>query len=120
MKFENQELIDAVNCSSFQGECMKCSMGGEEPYTEKKVCYADIQDLAKDLLDLRDKYFGMIRKFRAERNKQRLIIQEMADYIKDCDIDEDICSKQSSCDALSETECPNCIIKHFESEVANG
>lgn len=48
------------------------------------------------------------------------MIDLMAEYISDLDIDEDICKKQSdnNCDDINrEVECKECIKQYFERKV---
>lgn len=54
-----------------------------------------------------------------ERIKLNKMIDLMAEYISDLDIDEDICKKQSdnNCDDINrEVECKECIKQYFEKQ----
>lgn len=55
--------------------------------------------------------------------KKDKMIDLMAEYISDLDIDEDICKKQSdnNCDDINrEVECKECIKQYFERELEYG
>lgn len=55
-----------------------------------------------------------------ELEKKDKMIDLMAEYISDLDIDEDICKKQSdnNCDDINrEVECKECIKQYFERKV---
>ena len=49
--------------------------------------------------------------------EQRKIIQAMAEFIVNCDIDEDICQYMQDGDCGDGLECKDCIIEYFENEV---
>lgn len=58
-----------------------------------------------------------------ELEKKDKMIDLMAEYISDLDIDEDICKKQSdnNCDDINrEVECKECIKQYFERKVKDG
>ena len=61
--------------------------------------------------------------WKVELEKKDKMIDLMAEYISDLDIDEDICKKQSdnNCDDINrEVECKECIKQYFEREVEYG
>ena len=58
--------------------------------------------------------------WKVELEKKDKMIDLMAEYISDLDIDEDICKKQSdnNCDDINrEVECKECIKQYFEKQV---
>ena len=58
--------------------------------------------------------------WKTELEKKDKMIDLMAEYISDLDIDEDICKKQSdnNCDDINrEVECKECIKQYFERKV---
>ena len=58
-----------------------------------------------------------------ELEKKDKMIDLMAEYISDLDIDEDICKKQSdnNCDDINrEVECKECIKQYFERKAEDG
>lgn len=58
--------------------------------------------------------------WKVELEKKDKMIDLMAEYISDLDIDEDICKKQSdnNCDDINrEVECKECIKQYFERKV---
>ena len=58
--------------------------------------------------------------WQVELEKKDKMIDLMAEYISDLDIDEDICKKQSdnNCDDINrEVECKECIKQYFERKV---
>lgn len=58
-----------------------------------------------------------------ELEKKDKMIDLMAEYISDLDIDEDICKKQSdnNCDDINrEVECKECIKQYFERKAKDG
>lgn len=58
--------------------------------------------------------------WKVELEKKDTMIDLMAEYISDLDIDEDICKKQSdnNCDDINrEVECKECIKQYFERKV---
>lgn len=60
--------------------------------------------------------------WKVELEKKDKMIDLMAEYISDLDIDEDICKKQSdnNCDDINrEVECKECIKQYFERKVEN-
>lgn len=64
-----------------------------------------------------DTVLNMIKEKDAEIEKKDKMIDLMAEYISDLDIDEDICKKQSdnNCDDINrEVECKECIKQYFE------
>lgn len=63
---------------------------------------------------------NMLKEKDAEIEKKDKMIDLMAEYISDLDIDEDICKKQSdnNCDDINrEVECKECIKQYFEKQV---
>ena len=63
---------------------------------------------------------NMLKEKDTEIQKQAKMIDLMAEYISDLDIDEDICKKQSdnNCDDINrEVECKECIKQYFERKV---
>lgn len=63
---------------------------------------------------------NMLKEKEAEIEKKDKMIDLMAEYISDLDIDEDICKKQSdnNCDDINrEVECKECIKQYFERKV---
>lgn len=69
-----------------------------------------------------DTVLNMIKEKDAEIEKKDKMIDLMAEYISDLDIDEDICKKQSdnNCDDINrEVECKECIKQYFERKVEN-
>lgn len=65
---------------------------------------------------------NMLKEKDAEIEKKDKMIDLMAEYISDLDIDEDICKKQSdnNCDDINrEVECKECIKQYFERKVEN-
>jgi hypothetical protein len=62
---------------------------------------------------------NMLKEKDAEIEKKDKMIDLMAEYISDLDIDEDICKKQSdnNCDDINrEVECKECIKQYFEKQ----
>lgn len=60
--------------------------------------------------------------WKVELEKKDKMIDLMAEYISDLDIDEDICKKQSdnNCDDINrEVECKECIKQYFERKATN-
>ena len=65
---------------------------------------------------------NMLKEKDTEIQKKDKMIDLMAEYISDLDIDEDICKKQSdnNCDDINrEVECKECIKQYFERKVDN-
>ena len=63
---------------------------------------------------------NMLKEKDTEIQKKDKMIDLMAGYISDLDIDEDICKKQSdnNCDDINrEVECKECIKQYFERKV---
>ena len=63
---------------------------------------------------------NLLKEKDAEIEKKDKMIDLMAEYISDLDIDEDICKKQSdnNCDDINrEVECKECIKQYFERKV---
>lgn len=63
---------------------------------------------------------NMLKEKDTEIQKKDKMIDLMAEYISDLDIDEDICKKQSdnNCDDINrEVECKECIKQYFERKV---
>lgn len=61
--------------------------------------------------------------WKVELEKKDKMIDLMAEYISDLDIDEDICKKQSdnNCDDINrEVECKECIKQYFERKLEYG
>ena len=61
--------------------------------------------------------------WKVELEKKDKMIDLMAEYISDLDIDEDICKKQSdnNCDDINrEVECKECIKQYFERKAKDG
>lgn len=66
---------------------------------------------------------NMLKEKDTEIQKKDKMIDLMAEYISDLDIDEDICKKQSdnNCDDINrEVECKECIKQYFERKLEYG
>ena len=66
---------------------------------------------------------NMLKEKDAEIEKKDKMIDLMAEYISNLDIDEDICKKQSdnNCDDINrEVECKECIKQYFERKAKDG
>ena len=84
-----------------------------ENLSEYGLCYTINEKIQEDIKTV----LNMLKEKDAEIEKKDKMIDLMAEYISDLDIDEDICKKQSdnNCDDINrEVECKECIKQYFE------
>lgn len=92
--------------------------------TNRQILYGNkygivIEEFKKLQEDI-ETVLNLLKQKDAEIEKKDKMIDLMAEYISDLDIDEDICKKQSdnNCDDINrEVECKECIKQYFERKV---
>lgn len=82
--------------------------------------HGEYDDFFKEDKEAIKTVLNMLKEKDTEIQKKDKMIDLMAEYISDLDIDEDICKKQSdnNCDDINrEVECKECIKQYFERKV---